>query len=44
MAEIDLDVVRGERENFDPAGHYFRPDVIDVRVDRSRHQAARFTE
>lgn len=43
-AEIDLAVVRGERENFDPAGHYFRADVIDVSVDRSRRQAVRFSD
>lgn len=41
-AEIDVDVVRGARQNFDPAGHYFRPDVIDVKVDRSRRESARF--
>ena len=43
-AEISLDMVRGERQNFDPAGHYFRPDVIDVQVDRSRLDPARFTD
>ena len=36
VADIDVTKVRGERQNFDPAGHYFRGDVIDVRVDRSR--------
>ena len=43
-ADIDLGVVRGERENFDPAGHYFRPDVIEVTVDRSRRSAVRFDD
>ena len=36
IADIDPAVVRGERQNFDPAGHYFRGDVIKVEVDRSR--------
>lgn len=44
VADIDLAVVRGERQNFDPAGHYSRPDVFDVRVDRSRRSAAHFTD
>ncbi len=43
-AEIDLARVRGERQNFDPAGHYFRADVIDVRVDRRRREPARFQD
>lgn len=43
-AEIDIDRVRGERQNFDPAGHYFRGDVIGVTVDRSRRAPATFTE
>ncbi|MGI9665908.1 MAG: carbon-nitrogen hydrolase family protein [Acidimicrobiia bacterium] len=44
VAEIDPAVVRGERQNFDPAGHYFRADVISVEVDRSRLDPATFTE
>jgi nitrilase len=43
-ADVDVDVVRGERQNFDPAGHYFRPDVIDVKVDRSRRGSAEFLD
>ncbi len=43
-ADIDAATVRGERQNFDPAGHYFRADVIDVRVDRTRHTPATFTD
>ncbi len=34
VAEIDLARVRGERQNFDPAGHYFRGDVFQVTVNR----------
>lgn len=43
-AEIDVDDVRGERQSFDPAGHYFRPDVIDVKVDRSRRRSTEFLD
>ncbi len=43
-AEIDLSRVRGERASFDPAGHYFRPDVIGVTVDRTRHSSATFAD
>lgn len=43
-ADIDIDLVRGERQNFDPAGHYFRSDVIDVSVDRTRRTSATFSD
>lgn len=43
-AEIELSRVLGERQNFDPAGHYFRGDVIDVKVDRSRLRPAHFAD
>ncbi len=43
-ADIDLARVREERQNFDPAGHYFRADVIDVSVDRTRLEGARFRD
>jgi nitrilase len=43
-AEIELGRVLGERQNFDPAGHYFRGDVIEVKVDRTRLRPAIFEE
>lgn len=39
--DADLESVREERRNFDPTGHYFRPDVFRLSVDRSRLQALR---
>ncbi len=44
VADIDLDMVRAERQNFDAAGHYFRPDVFEVTVDRTRRSGARFKD
>ncbi|MCX5205268.1 carbon-nitrogen hydrolase family protein [Streptomyces sp. NBC_00237] len=43
-ADIDPAVVRAERQNFDPVGHYARGDVFDVRVDRTRLAPARFSD
>lgn len=42
-ADLDLDLVAAQRHTFDPAGHYSRPDVLGLTVDRSRHHAADFT-
>ena len=35
-AEIDLDKVYRERQNFDPCGHYSRPDVTRLVLNRKR--------
>lgn len=44
VADIDVTTVRGERQNFDPAGHYFRGDVFEVSVDRRRLDPATFND
>jgi nitrilase len=33
-AEIDLDAIRASRRQFDVVGHYARPDVFHLRVNR----------
>ena len=43
---VDLDIaeVARERQNFDPAGHYARPDVTSLRVDRTRQKTVSFDD
>lgn len=44
IAELDHALVRGERQNFDLAGHYARPDVTRLVVDRTRQSIAQFLD
>lgn len=44
IADLDLAQVARERQNFDPTGHYSRPDVFSVEVDRRRREASRFRD
>ena len=44
VATLDHRAVRRERQNFDPSGHYARPDVTRLVVDRTRQSVARFID
>ncbi|MEM7542732.1 MAG: carbon-nitrogen hydrolase family protein [Pseudomonadota bacterium] len=44
VATIDHARVREERQNFDPAGHYARPDVMSLNVNRERQRSVDFTD
>jgi nitrilase len=44
IADVDVARVREERQNFDPTGHYGRPDIFELRVDRRRLGVARFSD
>jgi nitrilase len=35
---------RRERQNFDPAGHYARPDVTRLKVNRHRQKTVNFKD
>ena len=44
LATIDHQRVREERQNFDPAGHYARPDVLQLTVNRQRQSTIRLLD
>jgi nitrilase len=44
MATINHKEVRRERHNFDPNGHYSRPDVVQLKVNRKRQGLADFED
>jgi len=41
---LDPSLVRQERQNFDPAGHYSRPDITRLVVNRTRQSIAQFED
>lgn len=44
FCELDPKLVREERQNFDPTGHYSRPDVTRLVVNRNRQAIASFED
>ena len=44
FAQLDPAFVRRERQNFDPTGHYSRPDVTRLIVNRERQSLADFED
>ena len=44
VAEIDHQLVLEERQSLDVAGHYSRPDVTSLTVNRKRQTSAEFTD
>jgi nitrilase len=38
VADLDLREVYRERQNFDPVGHYARPDVLSLKLNRRRQR------
>ncbi len=41
---LDFNRVLEERQNFDPVGHYSRPDVTKLTVNRDRQSTVEFNE
>lgn len=44
IATLDHVRVREERQNFDPSGHYSRPDIFHLEVSRVRQRPASFRD
>jgi nitrilase len=44
FVDLSLEQVARERQNFDPAGHYSRPDVTRLKVNRKRQKTVTFKD
>ena len=44
LADIDHQRVRAERQNFDPSGHYARPDVTQLILNRERQSTLKIID
>jgi nitrilase len=44
VATLDYQPVLKERQNFDPAGHYARPDVTQLTVNRQRQNTLKIID
>ena len=44
VAKLDFQKVLEERQNFDPAGHYARPDVTQLTINRQRQTTLRISD
>jgi nitrilase len=44
VVELDHQLVLQERQNFDPVGHYSRPDVTQLHVNRERQSTIKFKD
>lgn len=43
-ADIDIHKVYQERQNFDPTGHYSRPDVTRLHINRERQSIVNYSK
>lgn len=44
FVDVSIENVMRERQNFDPAGHYSRPDVTRLKVNRKRQKTVQFED
>ena len=42
-ADLDVEAARAQRRQFDPVGHYSRPDVFRLEVDTRLRRPVEFT-